>query len=107
MLRFQAIEAMLPESRDEMDVHRDAVGRQRVLPDERCGDVLDPVREPLLDRPATARPCVPTRRRAAFSSARTFRVTSAWVPMTCRRSGRPSSRTPTVTRPCQKPSLPE
>ena len=60
MLWPQLLQPMLAEARDEMRANRGAVALVGALPDERSGDVLQPVVQPGLDSPPLGRLANPT-----------------------------------------------
>jgi len=51
VLWLELVEAVLPDAGDEVHGDRNPVAAGGVLLDERRGDVLQPVQEPLLDGP--------------------------------------------------------
>jgi hypothetical protein len=56
VLGLEPVQPVSGDAADQVDADGDPVAGEGVLRDERRGDVLDPVREPLLDRPRPAGP---------------------------------------------------
>src|SRR5215468_9078916 len=54
MLRFQPIQPVRPDPRYQMPLHSGAVADVGLVPNRWPSDVLQPVREPLLNRPGAA-----------------------------------------------------
>jgi hypothetical protein len=98
------VDPVRTESRDEVDVDGRSVSGQRLVPDERRRDVLYPVGEPLLDGPGAARFAYFPGAPLLFEFLDCLARFSSVLRLTWRLSGLPSSSTPTVTRPCHRPS---
>ncbi len=107
VLWLKSVEAMCANPRDRVLVDVGAVTVECSASHALRGDVVQPVFEPLAHCRLAFRWERSGRSRGLAQGLRTFvRAWRSVAAVTCRRSGRPSSRMPMETRPCQRPSAP-